>query len=653
MRILILPLLLACCSLAGQCQQQDPVPASDRWKGFERSYLVIGGHLAYTVRPAKPLPGNPWVWRASFPDWHTKMDSLLLSRGFHIGYVSVDDQYGSPYAMQIWDRFYRYLVDSLSLAPRVALEAVSRGGLYAYGWARRHPDKITAIYGEAPVCDIRSWPGGKGRGQGAPDSWKQLLEVMGMTEQQALSYKDNPLDDLEGLAAFRVPLIHIIGAKDSIVPNDENTFPLVRRYEELGGPALVYPVTQGPQELGGHHFPIPHAQWWASLLEKASYPLRQSVPPDSFMNVRGGLPNAWRVFGSKQPCTVAFLGGSITYNPGWRDKVCRWLTERFPQTRFRFLAAGIPSLGSLPHAFRLQRDLLDSGKIDLLFVEAAVNDRANGTDSLTQLRALEGIVRQIRKNNPRADVVMMAFADPEKTQDYSRGIIPAEVHNQEIVAGYYQLPSINLAGEVYQKMKLGEFSWQDDFRDLHPSPFGQELYFAAISRLLERCDLPAAPGGPAAYMPAAPLDPNNFEGGRYYPVSMARPGPGWTLAADWLPSDQVPTREGFVHRPMMVTDHPGATLTLPFEGKAIGLCLVSGPDAGILSWSVDNGPFRRTDLFTPWSAQLHLPWYILLSGSLKNKRHLLRLRMEGEHHPGSRGHACRIVYFLVNQKIPS
>ena len=39
---------------------------------------------------------------------------------------------------------------------------------------------------------------------------------------------------------------------------------------------------------------------------------------------------------------MAFLGGSITYNPGWRDMTCAYLTERFPETTFDFVAAGIP-----------------------------------------------------------------------------------------------------------------------------------------------------------------------------------------------------------------------------------------------------------------------------------------------------------------------
>ncbi|MDB5149285.1 MAG: Alpha/beta hydrolase family protein [Mucilaginibacter sp.] len=71
-------------------------------------------------------------------------------------FINVDNQYGSPQALQAWDKFYTYLIIKKTFALKVALEAVSRGGLYAYGWAKRNPDKVSCIYAETPVCDFKS-----------------------------------------------------------------------------------------------------------------------------------------------------------------------------------------------------------------------------------------------------------------------------------------------------------------------------------------------------------------------------------------------------------------------------------------------------------------------------------------------------------------
>jgi sialidase-1 len=645
-RILLIALIISPILMFAQ---DIKLPEKDRWKGFERVYHNVSGHVSWVVKPAFALPGKPWIWRASFPDWHPDMDSILLSRGFHLGYVSVDDQYGSPYALQVWDRFYQYATDSLYLSSRVALEAVSRGGLYAYGWAKRNPDKLTLIYAEAPVCDIKSWPGGKGAGKGSPENWKQLLGVLNMSEQQAMAYNENPIDDLQGLASFKVPIIHVIGIQDEIVPNQENTDLLVQRYTKLGGPALVYPVTMGPQELGGHHFPIEHPEWWADMIMANSMPVKKQLSYDDYFRIRDGLPHAMAHFNSKGTVTIAFLGGSITYNPGWRNKVCTWLSERYPGTRFRFIAAGIPSLGSLPHAFRLQQDVLDSGKVDLLFVEAAVNDKANGTDSITQIRSLEGVVRHARKSNPEMDIVLMSFADPDKNLDYASGRIPMEVANHERIAEHYGLPSINMAKQVRDRIDHHEFTWEYDFKDLHPSPFGQELYFATIKRLLEKCaeTIPASATSGSSYK--TPLDGSSLSNGTYYPITTAKADRSWKLDPDWIPSDDAGVRDGFVHRPMLVTATPGASLILPFNGTGVGISIISGPDAGMIRWSIDQGKVHQKDLFTTWSPSLHLPWYILFDAGLRKRKHILKLVVLSEKNKKSTGTACRIVHFLVNE----
>jgi sialidase-1 len=372
----------------------------------------------------------------------------------------------------------------------------------------------------------------------------------------------------------------------------------------------------------------------------------QRLPNYNYFTVRGGLNNFHKAVTIRKEATVAFLGGSITFNPGWRDKVCDYLIKKFPATSFRFIAAGIPSLGSLPHSFRLQRDILDSGKIDLLFFESAVNDRANGTDSLTQIRALEGIVRHIVKTNARTDILMMSFADPDKNTAYAKGLIPVEVTNHERIAAWYNLPSINLAKEISDRLQHKEFSWEKDFIDLHPSSFGQQLYFETIKTLLDTCLDQAGPS--KKHRLPVVLDKYNFEKGRYIGISKAHRDTGWVLNKDWIPSDNSGTRKGFVHQPMLIATVPGSALHFRFKGNAVGIAIVSGADAGIISYSIDGKVFEKQNLFTKWSSSLHLPWYILLGSRLKNGSHELEIKIDPDKDPRSKGNACRIVYFLVN-----
>jgi sialidase-1 len=382
--------------------------------------------------------------------------------------------------------------------------------------------------------------------------------------------------------------------------------------------------------------------------QKVAQPAENILPYSNYYTVRGGINNSLFVINKKKSATVAFLGGSITFNPGWRDKVSNYLKERFLKTKFRFIQAGIPSLGSLPHAFRFKQDVLDSGKVDLLFIEAAVNDRVNGTDSLTQVRDLEGIVRQAKHSNPSMDIILMSFADPDKNNDYSKSKIPVEVANHELIAQHYNLPSINLAKEVYDKIQNKEFSWDHDFKDLHPAPFGQELYFATIKNLLETCIDKPVHRSVVKPIPK-PLNKANFEHGSYYSITNAYHDKNWVLDNDWAPKDNLGTRPGFVNVPVLAAVKPGAEITLPFSGTAIGMGIVSGADAGIISYSVDNIAYKDIDLYTAWSNMLHLPWYVLFNGNLSKGNHVLRLKIANHHNVNSKGNACRIVYFLKNE----
>lgn len=371
----------------------------------------------------------------------------------------------------------------------------------------------------------------------------------------------------------------------------------------------------------------------------------------AYIQQRAGLSNSLNAFQQEKKVTVAFLGGSITYNPGWRNKVAADLQSRFPKTNFHFIAAGIPSLGSLPHAFRFKQDVLDSGKVDLLFIEAAVNDEVNGTDSLTQIRALEGIVRNAKSHQPKMDIILMSFADPDKTNTYNEGKIPVSVKNHELVAAHYALPSINLAKAVRDRIANQEFSWETDFKDLHPSEFGQELYFKAIQRLLNDASSKVGKQSTAkknkTRLPA-PLIQGNFEKGHYMAIENAKLSSGWSVVPNWKPTDGLSTRKGFVNIPMLCSTEPGSELSLNFNGTAIGIAIVSGADAGILKYSIDGGAEQQIDLYTKWSKSLHLPWYLLLGGNLKDGQHQLLIKISNEKNENSKGNACRIAHFLVN-----
>ena len=383
----------------------------------------------------------------------------------------------------------------------------------------------------------------------------------------------------------------------------------------------------------------------------AEFIVNQTSGPKDWFTLRGTMDNCRLRFEREKKGRVAFLGGSITNMNGWRDMVCAQLRQRFPETQFDFINAGIPSTGSTPGAFRLTRDVFGRGPVDLLFEEAGVNDATNFRDATAMLRGMEGIVRHARLVNPRLDVVVMHFVDPSKMAEYNRGRQPVVITQHEKVARHYGVPSINLALEVTERINAGEFTWKGDFKNLHPSPFGQKLYCDTIMRLLDHAwskPLPADAKALAHRLPE-PLDRFSYFRGKLFAVKEAELGDGWKLDPSWKPEPRASTRPGFVDVPMAVAQQPGATLTFKYTGPAVGIFVAAGADAGIVEYRVDNGPWRKRDLFTRWSRSLHIPWAHVLAAELSDGPHTLTLRVSQEKNAASTGHAVRIVHFLANE----
>lgn len=242
----------------------------DTWHGFQRNHFQIEDRKCYVVIPEKVASGKPWVWRARFPDFHYEMDVELLKQGFHIAYLDVADLFGSPQAISYGNQFYDELTKKHGFQTKVALEGVSRGGLFIYNWAIANPEKVSCIYADTPVCDFKSWPGGKGASEGSESRWQACLKAYGMTEAEALDYKGNPVDRIQVIAEARIPVLHIISENDQVVPPAENTRLMFSRVPEQfrKDNFKIISVKTGTEKSKGHHFTHPHPEQVVSFIRK-------------------------------------------------------------------------------------------------------------------------------------------------------------------------------------------------------------------------------------------------------------------------------------------------------------------------------------------------------------------------------------------------
>lgn len=191
--------------------------------GFEQVNFSLNENQYKIVSPKRVLVDKPWVWRARFFGHQPQTDIALLERGFHLVYCDVSKLYGNKEAVEKWNVCYQTMVNA-GLNTKPVLEGMSRGGLIIYNWASENLDKVSCIYADAPVLDPKSWPGGFGDGVGSAKDWLSLKQKYRIDNESLLKrFTGWPIHKAKLFASANIPLLHVCGEADNVVPVAENT----------------------------------------------------------------------------------------------------------------------------------------------------------------------------------------------------------------------------------------------------------------------------------------------------------------------------------------------------------------------------------------------------------------------------------------------
>ena len=235
--------------------------------GYRCADFTFNNRNCKVVQPKRAAKGHPWVWRARFWGHEPQADISLLEYGFHIVYCDVAELYGNSEAIALWNGFYD-LLHKAGLAKKAALEGMSRGGVYAYNWAAENPKKVACVYADNPVLDLKSWPGGKGKGPGSKGDWEKVIADYRLDTTAALSaFASSPIDKVKQIVKGRYPMLHVCGDADEIVPMEENTIPFEQKVKALKGNITVI------HKPGFKHHPhsLPNPEPIVAFIIKSSY----------------------------------------------------------------------------------------------------------------------------------------------------------------------------------------------------------------------------------------------------------------------------------------------------------------------------------------------------------------------------------------------
>ncbi|NCI46573.1 GDSL-type esterase/lipase family protein [Sediminibacterium soli] len=386
--------------------------------GFACADFTFAGRNCKVVKPKKAVAGLSWIWRARFWGHEPQTDIALLERGFHLVYCDVAELFGNKEAVDLWNRFYAYMQDC-GLAKKVAMEAMSRGGVYAYSWALANPAKVACVYADAPVLDLKSWPGGKGKSAGSKESWEVFKKDYNLADADADNFSNSPLNNAAKIARLGIPLLHVVGDADEVVPVSENTAPFEERIKAAGGSINVIHkpgVNHHPHSLQN---PTPVVDF---ILRATGYKTNfasVAAPAAEYRSAAGWTEGYdwWRqnadidsLLAAEKKLDIVFLGNSITQGiAGQRPHVTHKPGLAVFDSVFgnrKWVCAGISGDRTQNVLWRLQHGNYKLAKPKVLVLTIGVNNFIEDDSPEEIVAGILSIAKWAKINMPATKIIL-------------------------------------------------------------------------------------------------------------------------------------------------------------------------------------------------------------------------------------------------------
>lgn len=418
---------------AAQCKPAAFIPGnatSFNFHGYQGYDFQLDGVPCKVVCPAKEAEGRPWIWRARFWGHEPQADIDLLEQGFHVAYCDVADLYGADKAVKRWNKLYEYLVTN-GFHKKAVLEGMSRGGLIVYNWAAQNANKVACIYADAPVMDIKSWPMGKGAHKGSAEDMTRMLAAYGFkNEEQVLRWKKNPLNHAAKIARAGIPVLHVVGDADDIVPVAENTALFEAEMKRLGAPITVIHkpgIGHHPHSLNNPesivHFILKATGRWSNNCTHA-------VPGNEYRSAAGWIEGSeWHSVAQDIETTLngrklklLLLGNSITQGWGGMRKLVSYkpgkqsMDDALGQGNWE--SAGISGDCTQNLLWRVRYGNYNRCNPEYVVIAIGINNLVVGQDTADD--TAEGIItvtEEACKQFPDSKIILLGLFPSGKEQD--------------------------------------------------------------------------------------------------------------------------------------------------------------------------------------------------------------------------------------------
>ncbi len=203
------------------------------WNGFEKLEFSFEGRQALLVCPKTPTDDKKWLYKTEYFDAFPSFELEMLRKGYYVAHVSNISRLCPKEDTDMRPRFCDFLKAEFGLHEKCLPVGMSCGGMQAVYFAAKYPQYVAALYIDAPVLNLLSWPLGLGESKNAsPDEFKRDI---GISVAEMLNYRNHPIDCKEKLLKSNIPIFMVCGDSDTTVPYNENGKILSDYFRTNGG----------------------------------------------------------------------------------------------------------------------------------------------------------------------------------------------------------------------------------------------------------------------------------------------------------------------------------------------------------------------------------------------------------------------------------
>ncbi len=216
--------------------------------GFKCIELSVYGRYARLICPTVK-PNGRWLLKTEYADAFPELEIAMLERGYHVAYVENQTRWHVDADDEAKLALADLLKEKYGLSEKCVTVGMSCGGLQSIYFAARYPDRVAAMFLDAPVTNLLSCPAYVGNEELMPeDFWGEFHGATGITLSELLNYRNHPIDRVPELLKNNIPIFLAAGDVDKVVPYEENGAHVEKYYKEHGG--IIEVVMK---EGVGHH----------------------------------------------------------------------------------------------------------------------------------------------------------------------------------------------------------------------------------------------------------------------------------------------------------------------------------------------------------------------------------------------------------------